>query len=213
MKKEKNKITAPSLPESSPIVVLIENVSSVEQKFKLFGFNKFNGKPNFGNHADVRITSLGDSQITYDFMFNKLGASAFTIGKWRFESSNFFNMTQKLFKHEVFIFDGTYVRKEINLAILKDAYQQQRDLIDLTKIWSINPDTYLSGKISAKSSMVICMYPVATKEIKMNETSNSYEAPRLSALNAAPVIIQTRQTVKKTAKKRKPAIKAKSKKK
>ena len=82
---------------------------------------------------------------------------------------------------------------------MKDAYQYQNDIIDVTKVVTIDGNSYISFTLLASATLVISMFPVAIVSSKavLNGGSalNSAKAPRLSGKNVAPVIIQTSQGV------------------
>ena len=83
---------------------------------------------------------------------------------------------------------------------MRDAYQQQSDILDVTKTITIDGNTFISFPILAGTTLVISMFPIAivsAKAVLNGGTSlNKAKAPRLSGKNVAPVIIQTSQNVK-----------------
>jgi hypothetical protein len=88
----------------------------------------------------------------------------------------------------------------LNLSIMRDAYQQQSDIIDVTKQVTVDGNTYITFPLIASQTLTISMFPieVISGKAKLNggTSLNSALAPRLSGKNVAPVIIQTSQNVK-----------------
>jgi hypothetical protein len=87
---------------------------------------------------------------------------------------------------------------------MRDAYQQQSDIIDVTKPVTIDGNTYITFNLIASATLTISMFPVAvlSGKAKLNGGAfdNTARAPRLSGKNVAPVIIQTSQGVKGVSK-------------
>ena len=83
---------------------------------------------------------------------------------------------------------------------MRDAYQQQSDIIDVTKPVTIDGNTFITFSLLAGAILTISMFPtsVISGKAKLNggTSVNSARAPRLSGKNVAPVIIQTTQDVK-----------------
>lgn len=169
---------------SHPMVVQIRNNSEDKKEWRLFGFNEFNKKRNFGNKYDVKVTSL--TEIPYENYFNNTAKEEFRIGKMRFQSSTKKNIQTTICHHKTDIFRGTYKRKELNLAIMMDAYQQQNDIVDVTKQWKIAQNRHISGIIQPNSTLVVTLFPIC----------KGTKIPHLSGKNMAPVIIQTVQPIK-----------------
>jgi hypothetical protein len=86
------------------------------------------------------------------------------------------------------------------LAIARDAYQQQNNILDVTKPITVDGNTYLTFSVYANTVLTIAMFPVEvfSQKAALNggRSLNMAEAPRLSGKNVAPVIIQTAQAVK-----------------
>ena len=82
---------------------------------------------------------------------------------------------------------------------MRDAYQFQSDILDVTKTVTVDGNTQITFTLLAGASLVISMFPVSVvsgKAVLNGGTSlNSARAPRLSGKNVAPVIIQTSQGV------------------
>ena len=169
---------------SHPMVIKIENLSEIPQKFKLFGFGKYGKKKRYGNNKNIKISSL--SQHSYDEYFTQMSEGCLLIKKFRFQSTEVKNLHEKFYHHQSFIFEGKTVKSELNLYNLHDAYQFQNDIIDVTKHWVLTKDTFLSGEIKGKSIFVISLY----------FDIEGLEIPRLSGKNVAPVIIVTESKIK-----------------
>jgi len=165
----------------NPIVVQIKNNSCDRKEFKLFGFNEFNKKENFGNEKDISISSFGDN--SYDFIFNDTCSSSFTIGKLRISTSSNKNYKEKLYLNEYDADKGVFTRREIALITQMDAYQHQSDIIDasINNEWIISKRSYISGFIHSDTSIVFSIFP----------KSEGFEMPVISGKNESPVIINT----------------------
>jgi hypothetical protein len=83
---------------------------------------------------------------------------------------------------------------------MRDAYQQQSDIIDVTKPVTIDGNSYITFPVLAGMVFVISMFPVEvlSGKAKLNGGTqlNRARAPRLSGKNVAPVVIQTTQNVR-----------------
>jgi hypothetical protein len=81
-----------------------------------------------------------------------------------------------------------------------DAYQQQSTILDVTKPVTIDGNTYISFTLKASATFTISMFPVNVISSKAvlngGKSLNTARAPRLSAKNVSPVIIQTSSDVK-----------------
>ncbi|OQA32769.1 MAG: hypothetical protein BWY54_01025 [Candidatus Dependentiae bacterium ADurb.Bin331] len=185
-----------SSAQSDPYVIQYFNTVAVNATCYLFGYNDFFGVANYGNPATVTITNLQGG--TYGRLIAQSNNKFFKIGKWRFQSSTPSQLQQTL---QIFHVDGNgkQYSSPMNLSILKDAYQQQTDIIDVTKNLTIDGNTYLQFTLIASATLVISMFPtsVLSGKAKLNggNTLNKARAPRLSGKNVAPVIIQTSQGV------------------
>lgn len=195
--KKVNPTPEKAIKMSEPMVFQIQNVSDEKKEWFLFGFNHFNKKRNFGNDNDVRVTSV--TGIPYDHFVNNTVNEKFVIGLMRFQSLVKKNLQTEIFHHKYNIFRGTYKRKELNLGIMMDAYQQQTDIIDMRKNWKITPKTHLSGTVQPNSTIIVSIYPIM----------KGSDLPRISGKNVAPVIIQTIKSIpdKKTIGAKKVAVK------
>jgi hypothetical protein len=169
---------------SEPMVIQIQNVSDEKKEWFLFGFNSFNNKRNFGNDDDVRVTSI--TGTSYDHFVNNTASEKFVIGFMRFQSLTRKNIQTEIFHHKHCPFRATYKRKERNLAIFLDAYQQQSDIVDMGRCgWKISQKTHLSGTIQPNSTIIVSIYPLM----------KGSEIPKISGRNLAPVIIQTAKVI------------------
>ncbi len=169
---------------SSPMVIAIRNFTDEKQEYNLFGFNKFSKKENYGNPQNIEVKAL--TGASYDEYVNNTCGKSLETHKFRFQSSNRKNIQGHFFHHNYDVGKGIYVRKEINLAIMMDAYQQQCDIIDVTLNWELSSSNYLSGIIQPESTLVVSIYTIY----------EGMKTPRLSGKNVSPVIIQTTQDVK-----------------
>ena len=96
--------------------------------------------------------------------------------------------------------NGKQYSTPLNLSIARDAYQQQSDILDVTKPVTIDGNSYVQFTLIASATLVISMFPVEvlSGKARLNggNSLNMARAPRLSGKNVAPVIIQTAQAVK-----------------
>ena len=87
---------------------------------------------------------------------------------------------------------------------MRDAYQFQSDIIDVTKPVTIDGNTAITFTLKANAILVISIFPVEliSGKSKLNGGTSlaRAKAPRLSGKNVAPVIIQTSQGVKGVSK-------------
>ncbi len=182
---------------SDPYVLQYTNTTTGDLAAILFGYNDYNGATNYGNAVGITITSLQGG--TYGRLFNQSQNKSFKIGKWRFECSTSSQLQQTLQIVHVDA-NGNQQQKPFNLSILKDAYQQQGDIIDVTKVVTVDGNTFLTFTLKASAVLTISMFPTeiisAKSRLNGGPAIHNSKAPRLSALNTAPVIIQTNQGVK-----------------
>jgi hypothetical protein len=184
-------------PVSDPYVIQYVNTTAGDLTAIIFGYNDFFGTANFGNPATITITNLQGG--TYGRLIAQSNNKAFKIGKWRFQSSTASQLQQTL---SITHFDanGKSYSTPLNLSIMRDAYQQQADIIDVTKVVTVDANTQVSYTLVANATLVISMFPVAVlsskAELNGGSILNRARAPRLSGKNVAPVIIQTSQDVR-----------------
>jgi hypothetical protein len=182
---------------SDPYVIQYENTTGGDLTAILFGYNDYFGAANFGNPAGITITNLQGG--TYGRLIAQSNNKFFKIGKWRFQSADAAQLQQTLQITHVDANGKQYITP-MNLSIMRDAYQQQSDIIDVTKPVTIDGNSFITFTLKANAVLVISMFPISVMsgKAKLNGgvTLNRARAPRLSGKNVAPVIIQTTQDVK-----------------
>jgi hypothetical protein len=184
---------------SDPYVIQYYNSSSATVTAILFGYNDYFGVTNYGNSTSpyVAITNLQGG--TYGRLIAQSNNKFFKIGKWRFQSSTASQLQQTLSINHVDA-NGKVQTVPLNLSIMRDAYQQQSDIIDVTRPVSVDGNTYITFTLIGSATLVISMFPVSVLSglavLNGGQDLNTARAPRLSGKNVAPVIIQTSQAVK-----------------
>jgi hypothetical protein len=183
---------------SDPYVIQYYNSSTATLTAILFGYNDYFGVTNYGNPSpQVAITNLQGG--TYGRLIAQSNNKFFKIGKWRFQSNTPSQLQQTLTINHVDA-NGKQYSTPLNLSIMRDAYQQQSDILDVTKPVTVDGNTYITFPIIGATYFVISMFPVAVLSGKAKLNGGAYDntarAPRLSGKNVAPVIIQTSQSVK-----------------
>jgi hypothetical protein len=182
---------------SDPYVIQYAETSGANVQAFIFGYNDYFGVANFGNAATTTITNLQGG--TYGRLVAQSNNKFFKIGKWRFQSANTAQLQQTLQITHVDANGKQYITP-LNLSIMKDAYQQQDDIIDVTRPVTIDGNTFIQFTLLANATFVISMFPVSVisgkAELNGGTLMNRARAPRLSGKNVAPVIIQTTQDVK-----------------
>jgi hypothetical protein len=189
---------------SDPYVIQYDNTALVPITAILFGYNDFFNQPNFGNPVLTIITNLQTGTIAgYGRMIAQSNNKFFKIGKWRFQCTTPAQLQITLNITHVDA-NGKQYTTPLNLSIMRDAYQQQADIIDVSKTVVIDGNTFITFTLLAGAVFTISMFPVSviSGKAKLNggTSVNSARAPRLSGKNVAPVIIQTTQNVKGIAK-------------
>jgi len=186
---------APSL--SDPYVIQFQNTTAGNLTATIFGYNDNFGQANYGNNVGIIITNLQGG--TYGRLLAQSNNKFFKVGKWRFQSSTASQLTQTLSINHVDA-NGKSYSSPLNLSIMRDAYQQQSDILDVTKTVTVDGNTSITFNLIANATLVISMFPVAILSGKAilngGHNLNTARAPRLSGRNVAPVIIQTTQDVK-----------------
>jgi len=185
---------------SDPYVIQFQNTATTNANCVLFGYNDNFGAANYGNPATVTITNLQTGTIAgYGRMIAQSNNKFFKIGKWRFQSSTSSQLQITLQLTHVDANGKQYITP-LNLSIMRDAYQQQSDIIDVSKTLTVDANTYIAFLLYGSATFTISMFPVSilSGKAKLNggATLNNARAPRLSGKNVAPVIIQTSQDVK-----------------
>lgn len=176
---------------SNPYVIRIENTTDFEKNWVVFGSNKFLNSPNFGSDPGVELTNWANMFSTYSSILQDLASSKVKIGKLRFQSDNKFNLRQTISHHKLSndsgYFKVCYEMRNLFLSLLKDAYQMQDDILDVSLLMEIDNSTHLSGTIAPKSTFTISLFPI---EITKIGEDKKHSIPRLSGLNVSPVIIK-----------------------
>jgi hypothetical protein len=182
---------------SDPYVISYQNTTSSNVTAILFGYNDYFGSTNYGNPTAVVITNLQGG--TYGRLIAQSNNKFFKIGKWRFQSTVPSQLQQTLTINHVDA-NGKQYSTPLNLSIMRDAYQQQSDILDVTKPVTVDGNTYVTFTLIGSTTLTISMFPVAVLSGKAKLNGGAYDntarAPRLSGKNVAPVIIQTTQSVK-----------------
>ena len=182
---------------SDPYVIQYQNTTASDVTAIIFGYNDYFGATNYGNPTAVVITNLQGG--TYGRLIAQSNNKAFKIGKWRFQSSTASQLQQTLQLVHTDA-NGKQYSTPLNLSIMRDAYQQQSDILDVTKPLTIDGNTSITFTLKGSATLVISMFPIAvlSAKAKLNggTLDNVARAPRLSGKNVAPVIIQTTQDVK-----------------
>jgi hypothetical protein len=182
---------------SDPYVIQYANTTTANVTAILFGYNDYFGSTNYGNPVAVVITNLQGG--TYGRLIAQSNNKFFKIGKWRFQSSTSTQLQQTLSINHVDA-NGKVQTVPLNLSIMRDAYQQQSDIIDVTRPVSVDGNTFITFTLIASATLVISMFPVSVLSglavLNGGQDLNTARAPRLSGKNVAPVIIQTSQAVK-----------------
>tara|TARA_R110000751_G_scaffold137239_1_gene240603 strand:- start:1263 stop:2027 length:765 start_codon:yes stop_codon:yes gene_type:complete len=186
---------------SDPYVIQYENTTAGDLTAVLFGYNDFFGAANFGNPAGIVITNLQGG--TYGRMIAQSNNKFFKVGKWRFQSATPAQLQQTMnLTH--FDANGKNYTTPLNLSIMRDAYQFQADIIDVTKPVTVDGNTQITWNLVAGAVFVISIFPVkmisGKAELNGGTLLNVAKAPRLSGKNVAPVIIQTTQGVRGVSK-------------
>jgi hypothetical protein len=186
---------------SDPYVIQYQNTSTTaDTTAVLFGYNDYFGASNYGNPASIVVTNLQGG--TYGRLIAQSNNKFFKIGKWRFQASGTSVSSQLAITVSINHVDanGKQYSVPLNLSIMRDAYQQQSDIIDVTKPVTVDGNTYCTFTVKAGTTLVISMFPIEiiSGKSKLNggHSLNTARAPRLSGKNVAPVIIQTTQNVK-----------------
>lgn len=189
---------------SDPYVISYDNTTGGNLTAILFGYNDYFNVANYGNNVGIVITNVQTGTTAgYGRMIAQSNNKFFKIGKWRFQctTASQLQVTMNIYHVDA---NGKQYITPLNLSIMRDAYQQQSDIIDVTKQVTVDGNTYCTFLLYANAVLTISMFPieVISGKAKLNggRSMNSARAPRLSGKNVAPVIIQTSQNVKGIAK-------------
>ncbi len=181
---------------SDPYVVSYTNSTSGTLTAVLFGYNDNFGSATYGNPVGITIANLQGG--TYGRLLAQSNNKNFVIGKWRFQCSTAAQLSQTLSLNHV-DGNGKQYSTPLNLSIMRDAYQQQSDILDVTKSITIDGNTYITFPLLAGAVLTIAMFPTSVlsgkAQLSGNRSLQSARAPRLSGKNVSPVIIQTTQGV------------------
>ena len=182
---------------SDPYVIQYENTTAGTLQAVMFGYNDvFGDTPQFGNPIGITVTNLQGG--SYARLLAQSNNKFFKIGKWRFQSANTSQLSQTLTLTH-YDANGKQYSTPLNLSIMRDAYQFQNDILDVTKPVTIDGNSQITFPLLATTVFVISIFPtsvISGKAVLNGGTSlNSARAPRLSGKNVAPVIIQTTQGV------------------
>jgi hypothetical protein len=185
-----------TLPVSDPYVIQYENTTGASLTAILFGYNDFANSPTYGNPVGITITNLQGG--SYARLLNQSNNKNFQIGRWRFQSATASQLSQTLTLTH-YDANGKQYSTPLNLSIMRDAYQFQNDILDVSKPVTVDGNSQISFPLLANTIFVISMFPVKVLSGKAvlngGISLNSSKAPRLSGKNVAPVIIQTTQGV------------------
>lgn len=189
-----------SVQMSDPYVIQYENTTVGALTAVLFGYNDYFGATNGGNPVGITVTNLQGG--TYSRLLAQSQNKPFQTMKWRFSASGLLSTAQLTQTLTIFHVDGNgnQYSKPLNLSVEKDAYQQQSDILDVTKTVTIDGNTYIQFPVLAGMIFTVTIYPTAILSAKSQLNGGrglvQARAPRLSGRNVAPVVIQTTQNVR-----------------
>jgi len=190
---------------SDPYVIQYTNTSASDVTGTLFGYNDYSLTTNFNNPAAIGIpTTLQGG--TYNRLISQTQNKPLKIGKWRFQASQSGATNNVAAQLAVTVTinqvdaSGKQYSVPLNLSIMRDAYQQQSDIIDVNRPVTVDGNTYLNFTVKATTALIISVFPIeiisAKSRLNGGASVNLSRAPRLSGRNVAPVIIQTSQGVR-----------------
>lgn len=177
---------------ADPYVILIENTTKEVKNWVVFGSNKYLQEENFGSDEGVELSNLGNSEMPYSAILQEFSMTSIKTGFIRFQSEDKKDIAQTISHHtnrntNGFYNEPNYERRDIFLAIMKDAYQMQDDILDIRPANLLfNAETHLTGTIQPNSRIAISIFPI---EVTTHETE-TLANERLSGKNVAPVIVQ-----------------------
>jgi hypothetical protein len=188
---------------SDPYVIQYANTTSGDITATLFGYNDYFLSTNF-NNSTLAVTTLQGG--TYNRLIAQTQNKPLKIGKWRFQASQNGATNNVAAQLSVTVTinqvdaSGKQYSVPLNLSIMRDAYQQQSDIIDVTRPVTVDGNTYLNFTVKATTNLIISAFPIeiisAKSRLNGGASVNMARAPRLSGKNVAPVIIQTSQGVR-----------------
>lgn len=190
---------------SDPYVIQFTNTSAADVTGTLFGYNDYSLLPFFNNPAAIGVpTTLQGG--TYARLISQTQNKPLKIGKWRFQASQSGATNNVAAQLAVTVTinqvdaSGKQYSVPLNLSIMRDAYQQQSDIIDVNRPVTVDGNTFLNFTVKATTSLIISVFPIeiisAKSRLNGGASVNLSRAPRLSGRNVAPVIIQTSQGVR-----------------
>lgn len=187
--------------QSDPYILQYTNGTTGDLTAYLFGANDYGFSANQGNPVGVTVDNLQSG--TYGRLLAQSISKPFVISKWRFTCDTASQLTQTLTITNV-EGNGNSSSSPMNLSVLKDLYQQVSNAIEVTKRVVIDGNTIISFTLKASAVLTISMYPTevvsAKQKLRGGSSIQNSKAPRLSNLNANPVIIQTGQGVRSIGK-------------
>ena len=188
---------------SDPYVIQYANTTSGDITATLFGYNDYFLQTNF-NNVGLTIATLQGG--TYNRLIAQTQNKPLKIGKWRFQASQNGATNNVAAQLSVTVTinqvdaSGKQYSVPLNLSIMRDAYQQQSDIIDVTRPVTVDGNTFLNFTVKATTNLIISAFPIeiisAKSRLNGGASVNMARAPRLSGKNVAPVIIQTSQGVR-----------------
>lgn len=188
---------------SDPYVIQYANTTAGDITATLFGYNDYFLATNF-NNSTLTVSTLQGG--TYNRLIAQTQNKPLKIGKWRFQASQNGATNNVAAQLSVTVTinqvdaSGKQYSVPLNLSIMRDAYQQQSDIIDVTRPVTVDGNTYLNFTVKATTNLIISAFPIeiisAKSRLNGGASVNMARAPRLSGKNVAPVIIQTSQGVR-----------------
>lgn len=176
----------------SPLIIQYKNSIDSDIQGTLFGYNDFSNSPNF-NNAEIEISTLHGG--SYKTMIAHSQNEPLRIGKWRFQASGANIADQLAITVKINQVDAinTPYSVPMNLSIMRDAYQQQEDILDVTRSVTIDGNTFISFPVKANTALVISLFviDIASAKSRLNggNNINRRHSQQLSGKNVAPVII------------------------
>ena len=186
---------------SQPLTVNIINTSTSQREFILFGSSINLIKTNLGNHPDIIVKCIdanGESTDAYNAILYDLLSDSLTGGKLRIQTNRETNLSNTLFFYEETPYPTTknssiLHESKLELSLMRDAYQFQRDVLDITTKFKINKRAFIKGVIEHDSMIRISFFPTAISSSLFDNKESQlkiYKPERLSGKNVAPVIVQ-----------------------
>ncbi len=162
----------PEISVSDPYVLEIKNTRSMSVTARIFGWNAFWNQPNMGSDPGIEITNLqGHEEINYAFLFAQSALKPFKIGMLRITGTKDFYDHPSEFICQgpsrdsrimtIHHADGDSQKYTTPILISRhyDVYQEQKFIIDIRKIISIDGGSHLSYELKPFEKIVICIWP------------------------------------------------------